>query len=181
MFAHDEISDDDPRAVTIKAMTADLGVCLSAYGRIEYLFGDIIWNAWLLEEYAHLAKQHPSGPDNRIREMERIFAAPGRLENYGPDIAPLWERLKELSEGRHYFAHGHTTFFHTPGGDAAMLFRRFVPPPKGGAVTKNEIWVRPANLALAASVWSLFSASAQRIIATMYKEQGFEGPSEKPK
>jgi hypothetical protein len=158
-------------------MIEDLGWCINSYGQVEYVLGDLVWHALELPEYANLAGHFPLSLQGRIKYLLEIFSIEGRLSPYATDVRLLMERLVELSEPRHMFAHGHCTFLSTPSGDAAMLFRRFIPPTtKGGAVTKYEGLVRPASLREARCAWTLFASSAQRIFARLYLELGLEDP-----
>lgn len=172
----EEVGPDDPRARLITEMVQDLGWCINSYSQLEYLAADMLWIAWDLPEYLHLNRPLSQGLDGRIAHLRLLFDAPGRLQPHRDDVLLLLDRLKELSEPRHLFVHGHTQFVYTPGGDAALFFRRFVPPPKGGEWTKIERIVRPEQLRHARWVWCVLASTAQRIIGDIYIDLGLEDP-----
>lgn len=173
-YAPVNLVDEDPRAAIIAQMVNDLGWCLNSYGQIEYLFGDIIWHAASMDEYRATALPFPNGLSDRAKRLRKLLAQPGRLDPYAQNIGLLIGRLEQLSEPRHLFVHGHTTFVYTSSGDAGMLFRRFVPPLKGGAWTRVELLVRPEALHHGRILWCLFASTAQRIIGSMYLDLGIE-------
>lgn len=173
-YAPGEMDGADPRAAVIHQMVSDLGWCLNSYGQIEFLFGDVVWHAARLPEYEAVAKPFPHGLDNRLDRLGRLLAMPGRLAPYADDLRLLTGRLRHLSESRHLFVHGHCTFVFTKAGDAAMIFRRFKPPAKGGEYQRVEEMVRPASLQHARFLWCVFASTAQRIIGSMYVDLGLE-------
>ncbi|KRA66018.1 hypothetical protein ASD79_01680 [Caulobacter sp. Root655] len=155
-------------------MIADLGWCINSYGQIEYLVADLLWHAWQMPEYSKFARMLPMGLDQRAKLLRQLLTEAGPLSAHATDLNLLMGRLDELSEPRHMFVHGHTTFLHTAGGDAAFMFRRFVPPEKGGDWTKYEGIVRPAQLGIARQLWCVFASTAQRIIGNIYVELELE-------
>jgi hypothetical protein len=173
-----ELSDEDPRAEIIRSMIEDLGWCLNSYGQVEYLVGDLIWHSWRLPAYQALRAQVPMSLDKRIKHLENIFIVEGPLSPHAGDLRLLIERLRELSQPRHMFAHGHCTFVFTRGGEAAMHFRRFLPPDQNGQVEKYLGQVRPEALHVARQAWCRFASSAQRIIGAIYIDLGFEKPED---
>lgn len=174
------VSDHDPRAALVTQMITDLGWCTAAYGRIEWLFGDIVWRALEDPAYAHLiGKGFPVMPASRLSRLKDILAAPGPLETFADDLLLLVRRLEELQHSRHLFTHGHSLFAYTASGQAALQFRRFVPPPsgsKGQKVTRFEANVSPAALRNARTVWSIYSGTAMIIIAEAYEDLGWPMP-----
>lgn len=170
------MQDEDPRARLIAGMVEDLGWCLNSYGQIEFLFGDVLWSAISMDEYREVAGDFPHGLDKRAQRLRKVLASPGRLSPYAADLLLLLERLEELSEPRHLFAHGHCTFVYTPNGDAGMIIRRFVPPRRGtgGKHERIELLVRPHDLREARYLWCTFASTAQRIIGSMYLDLGLE-------
>ena len=175
-----DLDEDDPRAAAISAMILDLGWCINSYGQIEYLVADLLWHAWQMPDYHASSRMLPPGLDRRAKWLRQLLTQPGPLAPYSVDLGLLMDRLDQLSEPRHMFVHGHTTFVHTQTGDAAFMFRRFVPPEKGGDWTKYEGVVRPAQLREARQLWCMFASSAQRIIGNIYVELALEkiGPAE---
>ncbi len=127
-----------------------------------------------MDEYQAIAQPFPNGLDNRAKRLRMLLANPGRFDPYAENLLLLIGRLEQLSEPRHLFVHGHTTFLYTPSGDAGMLFRRFVPPPKGGVWTRVEKLVRPEALHHGRILWCLFASTAQRIIGSMYLDLGIQ-------
>ncbi|MGR4866808.1 hypothetical protein [Caulobacter sp. LARHSG274] len=168
------IDENDPRAATISGMISDLGWCINSYGQIEYLVADLLWHAWKMPNYSALSRKLPMGLDGRAKLLRQLLTHPGPLTPYSADLGLLMDRLDQLSEPRHMFVHGHTTFVHTPTGDAALMFRRFIPPEKGGDWTKYEGIVRPVQLREARQLWCIFASTAQRIIGSVYVELGLE-------
>lgn len=173
-----EMPDDDPRAETIRAMIEDLGWCLNSYSQVEYLIGDLVWQAWDLPAYVALKQSaFPLVLENRIKALEVVLLADGPYRQHGYNLRGLITRLRQLSEPRHMFAHGHTAFARTPDGACFMIFRRFLPPHgKGGRVTKYEAAVRPETLRVARESWCRFASTAQRIIGAIYLDLGLEDP-----
>lgn len=171
-----EMADDDPRAEIIRSMIEDLGWCLNSYGQVEYLVGDLIWQGWRLPEYRHLAKQVPMGLEKRIRHLDAIFETDGPLSPHVDNLRLLIGRLQSLSQPRNMFVHGHCTFLITPKGEAAMQFRRFLPPDDKGKVEKYLGQVRPEALREARLAWCRFASTAQRIIGAIYLDVGLEAP-----
>jgi hypothetical protein len=157
-------------------MIEDLGWCLNSYGQIEYLIGDLVWQAWRLPAYGSLSAQVPMGLEKRIIHLEKIFALEGPLSPYADSLRLLIGRLRQLSQPRHMFAHGHCTFLFTKKGEAAMQFRRFLPPDSKGRVEKYVGQVRPETLRAARQAWCRFASSAQRIIGSIYIELELEQP-----
>lgn len=176
----DEIDEDDPRAGLIRSMIEDLGWCLNSYGQVEYLIGDLVWQAWRIPAYRALAAQVPMGLEKRIKHLEKVFEVEGPLSRHAGDLRLLIERLRQLSEPRHMFAHGHCTFVMTKKGEAAMHFRRFLPPDDKGRVEKYLGQVRPEALRTAREAWCRFASSAQRIIGAIYVDLNFERPDRGP-
>lgn len=175
-----QMSDDDPRAELIRSMIEDLGWCLNSYGQVEYLIGDLLWQAWRIPAYKSLSAQVPMGLEKRIRHLEKIFDVEGPLSLHAHDLRLLVDRLRQLSQPRHMFAHGHCTFVFTKRGEAAMIFRRFLPPDPNGQVEKYLGQVRPQTLRVARQAWCRFASTAQRIIGAIYVDLGFERPDSGP-
>lgn len=175
-----EMSDEDPRAELISSMIEDLGWCLNSYGQVEYLIGDLIWQAWHLPAYQGLSAQVPMALEKRIRHLEKIFDVEGPLSPHAHDLRLLVERLRQLSQPRNMFAHGHCTFVFTKDGEAAMNFRRFLPPDSKGQVEKYLGQVRPQTLRVARQAWCRFASSAQRIIGAIYVDLSLERPDSGP-
>lgn len=171
-----QIDDGDPRAEAIRSMIEDLGWCLNSYGQIEYLMGDLLWYAWQMPEYSDRAWQVPMMFEKRVRNLEELLKLPGPLAPYCRDIQLLIGRLRELSEPRHMFAHGHCEVVYTPQGDYGMMFRRFLPPDEKKQVHKYEGIVRPNQLHIARLSWTRFASSAQRIIGSLYVDLDLENP-----
>lgn len=175
-----EMSDQDPRAEIVRSMIEDLGWCLNSYGQVEYLIGDLLWQAWRLPAYRSLSAQVPMGLEKRIKHLEKVFDVDGPLSPHADDLRLLVERLRQLSQPRHMFAHGHCTFVFSKQGEAAMNFRRFLPPNGKGEVEKYLGQVRPQALCVARQGWCRFASSAQRIIGAIYVDLGLERPDSGP-
>lgn len=170
-FSVNDMSDDDPRAMTVAAMVTDLGYCLCSYGRVEYLIGDLVWHGRSMEEYANAAEgQFPISMAARIRCLTAMLAVEGPFSPWAEDLHLLMVRLEQLEEPRHLFVHGHTSFYYTPAGDAGMMFRTFLAPARGGGrpAEKYEGLVRPASLAEAKFAWTVFAATAQNVARDIY-------------
>lgn len=174
------MSDEDPRAELIRSMIEDLGWCLNSYGQVEFLLGDLLWHAWRLPHYHSLSAQVPMGLEKRVKHLEKIFDVEGPLSPHADNLRILIGRLRELSQPRHMFAHGHCTFVFTKQGEAAMNFRRFLPPNAKGHVEKYVGQVRPETLRIARQAWCRFASSAQRIIGSIYVDLQFERPDDGP-
>ena len=176
-FSLAEVHDDDPRARTVSAMVSDLGFCLIGYGRVEFLFGDLVWHGRQMPEYvATVKRDFPISLSGRLRDLRAMLELPGPYSPWADHLKLLMVRLEQLEEPRHLFVHGHTSFYYTPSGDAAMYFRTFVGPPKGGGTPakRHLSMVRPKSLAQAKFAWTVFAATAQDIIRDIYLTLGFE-------
>lgn len=173
-----ELPDNDPRAAIITKMIENIGWCLNSYGQIEYLIGDLVWQAWQLEPYRHLAAQMPMAFEKRIRHLDRLFEVDGPLSPYETDLKLLIDRLRALGQPRHMFAHGHCTFVTGPDGAPAMIFRRFLPPDDCGQVLRYRGRVTPESLEIARQQWARFASSAQRVIGSMYVDLGLSLPED---
>ncbi len=174
-----EADPANPHIPAIEQMVADRGWCVNSFASVEYLFGDLIWQLRGVPEYSSIlsGEELPLSLGGRIKKLLEILGTGGPISPYEDDIRQTITEMEALSAARQYFAHGHCTFLHTPGGDAAMMFRRFVPPPKGGKVSKEAILVRPAEFKEARNRWTSFSMWAQNVFARIYDELGLEDPT----
>lgn len=182
-FSLADLSDDDPRVVTIKAMINDQGWCLASFARVEYLIGDLVWLGREMPEYAEAAgRQFPMSLGGRQRTLRAMLATTGPFSPYGEELEMLLDRLDQLEEPRHMFVHGFTSFISTPAGDAAMEFRTFLEPPKGGGRPASRYTgiVRPASLNHARFLWTVFAGTFVDTTRRIYVHLGIETSDDRP-
>jgi hypothetical protein len=162
-------------------MVADRGWCINSFAQVEYLLGDLLWQAASMPEYAAAAVPFPLNADKRAEKVRELLELSGPFEAYGADLREIVERWESLREGRLFFAHGYASFFSTPAGDALMQIRRFVPPPKGskGAqMGRDVLRVRPAELAEARRVWAKLANDAALLFHRIHEDLGLERPDD---
>lgn len=182
-FSLVDLSDDDPRVVTIKAMVNDQGWCLASFARVEYLIGDLVWLGRDMPQYAQVAgRQFPMSLGGRQRTLRAMLATIGPFSLFREELELLLDRLNELEEPRHMFVHGFTSFISTPTGDAAMEFRTFLEPPKGGGRPARRYTgiVRPASLSHARFLWTVFAGTFVDTTRRIYSHLGLEPSDERP-
>ena len=170
-------SGHDARVQVVDAMVADRGWCMTSFASIEYLLGDLVWQAANLPAYSSVAVPFPVSADGRAKKVRELLEVAGPLDPYRQPLLEVLQQWETLQEGRLYFAHGHTAFFYTRDGAALMQFRRFVQPPRGSRgqpVTRDVLHVRPAELAEARRIWTELSQRATDLFLRIQTELGLE-------
>ena len=136
-----------------------------------------------MPEYATVAgRQFPMSLGGRQRTLRAMLANAGPFSPYAEELELLLGRLDQLEQPRHMFVHGFTSFISTPTGDAAMEFRTFLEPPKGGGKPASRYTgiVRPASLSHARFLWTVFAGTFVETTRQIYSHLDLAPSDERP-
>ena len=101
------------------------GWIANGYSQVEYLLGDIVTQAFLLENYAHIAERLPHKVENRIRLVRSLLQIDGPLSEFIDDIEAIIADFEVHHDLRNLLAHGFCSAHHTPDGDFGLEFRKW--------------------------------------------------------
>lgn len=150
------------------------GWLINAFAQIEFLLGDIPCRAWELAEFSKLKRPISMGVGNRLKDMRTLLKSGGSMAPFACELEPLLDRFERFENVRHFMTHGFCSFDFTPSGDAAMRFRRYVPPAKGGTAELLELYMRPQELRDAHDEWAALASSFVLTASLIYARLGLE-------
>ena len=122
------------------------GRILSTYANVEFLLLHLWMCCKELPEYQTIVGSPPTSLRERIERAQNLFAAPGRLQNYGAVILPLIDQVNSFTKMRNFLAHGWTGVrFHESSKSIVLDFTLY--NVWKGAVTKEQAVSDPCQLA----------------------------------
>ncbi|MES2300765.1 MAG: hypothetical protein V4521_01585 [Pseudomonadota bacterium] len=101
------------------------GWIANGYSQVEYLLGDIVTQAFLLESYADIAERLPHKVEKRINLVRSILEIDGPFSEFMDDIEAVIVAFEIHHDLRNLLAHGFCSAYHTPVGDFGLEFRKW--------------------------------------------------------
>lgn len=129
----------------IDQMQNDRGWIVNSFAQVEFLLADTVVRCRAFGDYAEMAAKIPYRLDQRVTRFEAMIEADGPLSENREALRTVVENFRSAEERRQFLVHGFCAFFHTPAGDTAMRFDRFM-PTKDDDSAKKSMWFRPDTL-----------------------------------
>ncbi|MGR4862977.1 hypothetical protein [Caulobacter sp. LARHSG274] len=157
------------------------GWLINSFAQVEFLLGDIVCRAWELPEFVSLRRPIPMGVGNRLAALRELLEFGTSMDSFKGQIEIALTEFERFEEVRHFLTHGFCSFDVTGAGDAAMRFRRYIPPKKGGSSELLELYMLPQELRDAAGQWTTFANDFVALSSQVYAQFKLEdvGPSAK--
>ncbi len=121
------------------------------------------------------------GVGNRLAALRELLEFGTSMDSFKGQIEIALIEFERFEEVRHFLTHGFCSFDVTRAGDAAMRFRRYIPPKKGGSSELLELYMLPQELRDAADRWTTFANDFVALSAQVYSQFKLEdvGPDAK--
>jgi len=140
-----DVGVSEQHKAIIEQMQTDRGWIVNSFAQIEFLLADTIVRCREFPEYAELTAKMPYRLDQRVSRFADMVEADGPLSIERNALRQVVANFRGAEERRQFLVHGFCTFFHTPSGDTAMRFDRFMPAKDDDAL-KRSMWFRPKTL-----------------------------------
>lgn len=132
----------DLHAQIIDQMQRDRGWIVNSFAQIEFLLAGTIVRCREFPAYAELTETMPYRLDKRVDRFAEIVDADGPLSVERTALQKVIADFRGMEERRQFLVHGFCSFFHTPAGNTAMRFDRFMPSKEDDAA-KKSMWFKP--------------------------------------
>lgn len=164
----------DEHKQAIIEMQAHRGWIVNSFAQVEFMMADMVVRCRAFPEYAELSETLPYRLDTRVQRFEEIVEAPGPLEEYREELRKIVADFRESEPRRQFLVHGFASFNHTPHGDMAMRFDRYM-PSRDEPERVQSMWFRPATLAELRQRATNAASFALDIFVMIHQRHGWVG------